>query len=89
MSRIWWKVLKFCKIVDSCWNCDSAWSGGNPNPENRTHCIFCGDKEGKITGWVWGYLIDPFGWLYQRNTKRCLLLKYDIGPDGKYHKKSV
>lgn len=72
---MWWKLLKKLCIVNSCPNCDSAWTGGNPNPENLTHCIVCGNKEGKITGWVWGRLIDPFYWLGQRNVKRNLQLK--------------
>lgn len=47
---MWWKFLKKLRIVNSCFNCDSAWTGGHPDPENLTHCIVCGDKEGKITG---------------------------------------
>lgn len=87
MFHKFWKILKLFKIVDSCPNCDSAWTGGNPNPEDRIDCIVCGDKNGKITGWVWGKLVDPFCWLGQRNVKRCLLLKYDVGPDGRYVKR--
>lgn len=86
MSRFWWKILKSCKIVDSCPNCDS---GEELGENEHLDCIVCGDKEGKITGWVWGKLIDPFCWIGQRNVKRCLLLKYDVGPDGKYIKKVV
>jgi hypothetical protein len=72
MKSIVWKALKFFHIVARCPNCESAWTGGCIDPENRTHCIVCGDKEGKITGWVWGGLIDPFCWLGQRNVSRNL-----------------
>jgi hypothetical protein len=71
-----WKLLKFLRIVERCPNCESAWTGGHPNPEDLTHCIVCGDKEGKITGWCWGKLVDPFCWIGQRNVKRNLSLKY-------------
>lgn len=67
-----WKLLKFLKIIEHCPNCESAWTGGDPNPENLTHCIVCGDKEGKITGWCWGRLVDPFYWIGQRNVSRNL-----------------
>lgn len=69
---MFWKLLKFLRIVDSCPNCESAWTGGNPNPENRTHCLVCGDKNGKITWWVWGKTVDPFCWLGQANVARNL-----------------
>lgn len=36
-------------FIESCPNCDSAWTGGHPNP----------------TGWVWSRLIDPFCWIGQ------------------------
>jgi hypothetical protein len=65
-----WKILRFLKIIDTCPNCESAWTGGNSSPENLTDCVVCGDKNGKITGWVWGKLVDPFC------VKRCLNLKY-------------
>jgi len=69
---MWYKILKKLKVVDSCPNCDSAWTGGCRNPQDRTHCIVCGDKDGKITGWVWGKLIDPFHWMGRRNVSRNL-----------------
>ena len=66
------KLLNKLHIVEGCPNCESAaveysWVG-----ITHTHCVVCGDKEGKITGWVWGKVIDPFCWLGQRNVARCL-----------------
>jgi len=80
MSTFWYRILKFCRIIAHCPNCESAWTGGNPNPEDLTDCVVCGDKDGKITGWVWGGLVDPFCWLGQRNVHRNLKRKYP----GKY-----
>jgi hypothetical protein len=71
-----WKLLKRLRIVERCPNCASAYTGGHPEPWTLTHCVVCGDGEGKITGWVWGRLIDPFCWLGQRNVKRNLKRKY-------------
>ncbi len=66
------KLLKKLRIIDTCPNCKSAWTGGHPNPETLTHCIVCGNKESKITGWVFGTLVDPFCWLGQYYVKRNL-----------------
>ena len=57
------RILRFFRIVDSCPNCDSAWSGGHPDPEVLMNCIICGDRYGRITGWVWGRVVDPFLWI--------------------------
>jgi len=65
-------ILKKLRIIASCPNCDSAWTGGCRDPEKRITCIVCGNKEGKITGWVWGKLIDPFCWIGQYYVKRNL-----------------
>ena len=70
MPRWLYKILKRCHIVDECPNCASAWTGGHNSPETLTHCMVCGDKEGKITGWVWGRLVDPFYWLGHRTVAR-------------------
>jgi len=72
------RLLKQLGIVARCPNCESAWTGGHPNPEELTHCIVCGDKEGKITGWVWGW-VDPFCWLGRRNVARNLRNRYPAG----------
>lgn len=81
MKISFWKILRLLHIIESCPNCDSAWTGGHPNPEDLTHCVVCGNKKGEITGWVWGKLIDPFCWLGQRNVarnmKRILREKYN------------
>ncbi|MCK9463027.1 MAG: hypothetical protein M0R80_25675 [Proteobacteria bacterium] len=83
MNQKLYKFLKFLHIVDSCPNCDSAWTGGCPNPEDRTTCIVCGDKESKITGWVWGKVVDPFCWLGQHNVARNLKLKNVLANENK------
>ena len=58
------KILRYNGlIVDSCPNCDSAWTGGHPNPQEITYCIICGNRKGEVTGWVWGRLVDPFLWI--------------------------
>ena len=65
------KILRYKGLViDSCPNCDSAWTGGHPNPQDLTHCIICGNRRGEITGWVWGRLIDPFLWINSRIVSR-------------------
>lgn len=33
---------------ESCSNCESAWTGGHPNPEYRRFCLFCGDASGTM-----------------------------------------
>lgn len=64
-----------CRLFTaSCPNCDSAWTGGCVDPENRTSCIVCSNRKGEITGWVWNRLVDPFlwysNWIVHRNLKR-------------------
>ena len=59
-----------CGLITDCPNCESAWTGGRPNPDDRKHCVVCGNKKGEITGWVWTRLVDPFGWLQQRTLRR-------------------
>lgn len=67
-----YKTLQALRIVARCPNCESAWTGGCPNPEELTHCLVCGDQHGKITGWVWGPLVDPFCWIGRRTVDRNL-----------------
>ena len=41
----------------SCPNCDSAWTGGHPNPDTLTWCVICSHpRTGKIRGWVWRWV---------------------------------
>lgn len=42
-------------ILIPCPNCESAWTGGHPQPETLEKCMVCGDpkKKGEITGYVW------------------------------------
>lgn len=70
------RLLKFLHIIDSCPNCEGAWTGGSPSPETLTHCVTCGNKRSEITGWVWGKLVDPFCWIGQRITARNLKYLY-------------
>jgi len=67
-----WRLLRWLRIVERCPNCESAWTGGCSDPASLTHCIVCGDKDGRITGWCWGRAVDPFYWLGQRNVARNL-----------------
>lgn len=73
---VMYKLLFKLHIIETCPNCDSAWTGGDPNPENLTSCVVCGNKEGKITGWVWGRLIDPFCWMGNRTVRKNLYKEY-------------
>ena len=76
------KILLKLHIIESCPNCDSAWTGGHPNPQDLTTCIVCGRrKDQKITGWVYGSLIDPFCWITHHIVKRNLA---KLTKDGKY-----
>lgn len=41
-------------FIETCPNCESAWSGGHPNPEDITWCVVCSDpRTGSLRGWVW------------------------------------
>jgi hypothetical protein len=71
------KLLYKLGIKARCPNCESAWTGGHPDPWTLTHCVVCGNKRGEITGWVWGRLIDPFCWLGQRNVARNMKKFYE------------
>ncbi len=70
MKTILWQVCKRLGIIARCPNCESAWTGGINDPYNETHCLVCGDKNGRITGWVWGTMIDPFRYLGQRTFRK-------------------
>ena len=72
MSKLFWRFLLLCRIVESCPNCESAHTGGCLSPESLEYCIVCGDKDGHITGWCWGKMVDPFCWLGHRNVARNL-----------------
>ena len=65
-------LLKRMCIIDSCPNCESAWTEKREQLSTRTNCIVCGNKQGEITGWVWGRLIDPFYWVGQWIVNRNL-----------------
>jgi len=56
MSKKMNKIYTFIKWVftETCPNCLSAWTGGNPNPEERKWCVVCSHpKTGKMRGWAW------------------------------------
>lgn len=51
MNNKIYRFLKIFRIVESCPNCDSAWT--HPDPGSITFCIVCGDGP---KGWVWRIL---------------------------------
>lgn len=70
----WFKKL----FINTCPNCDSAYSGGNPNPEERTWCIICSHPEtGKIRGWVWRWTWFH-RWLVARHNFAHLAVHMDL-----------
>ena len=59
-------MFRFLKwiFIDSCPNCESAWTGGHPNPYSITKCIVCDNpRTGEMRGWCWRW-----GWLSRRNV---------------------
>lgn len=39
-----------------CPNCESAWTGGHPDPDSITWCMVCSNpKTGEMRGWSWRY----------------------------------
>lgn len=57
MKSVLIKVAMKFRIIESCPNCDSAWTGGCPNPEYRRWCLICGPGP---MGWVWGWIVPMF-----------------------------
>ena len=55
MIKITMWLLRLVRIIYSCPNCGSAWTGGCPNPEEKTWCIICGEGP---RGWVWTNFIN-------------------------------
>ena len=46
--------MSFKFLKEPCPNCESAWTGGHPNPDGIVWCIVCSDPEtGELRGWVW------------------------------------
>ncbi len=64
-----WNRLRKIGVWDSCPNCDSAWTGGHPNPHTII-CVVCGqDKKEKVpNGWVWGWVVPM--WIQRRIVSR-------------------
>lgn len=78
-SRInigFWKAMKKIGVWEWCPNCESAWTGGRVNPEDREECIVCGqDKKTKTPNeWVWGWIVPGFisRWIIRRRINRTL-----------------
>lgn len=41
-------------FTTSCPNCESAYTGGHPDPDNRKFCIMCtSPKTGEMREWIW------------------------------------
>lgn len=59
-----------------CPNCESAMTGGHPDPESLTFCIVCSDlKTGQITGKVWRWAWLQRVLVVNRNAKKLGLMK--------------
>ena len=65
------RILKKLFMIE-CPNCASAWTGGDPNPQDRTFCLLCSDKTGKITGYIWRW-----SYLNRRTVNRNLEIGLD------------
>lgn len=59
------KRLLLWIFTERCPNCESAWTGGHPNPEDITFCALCSSPHtSKMRGWVWRLLF-----LARHNTR--------------------
>ncbi len=55
-------------LKTDCPNCESAWTGGNPDPEMRKFCVICSDpKTSEIRGWCWRWNWLHY-WLVSRHN---------------------
>lgn len=57
MKKFMIVLARKLKIIESCPNCESAWTGGCANPEYRRWCLVCGPGP---SGWVWGWVVPMF-----------------------------
>lgn len=38
----------------NCPECESAYTGGHPDPDHRAWCLLCSDPQtGEMRGWIW------------------------------------
>ena len=59
---------------ETCPNCESAWTGGHPDPESIHWCVLCSHpKTGKMRGWVWRW-----AWMHRLLVSRHNFAK--LGP---------
>lgn len=66
-ERPWWErwFTRFCP------NCESAWTGGHPNPETIEWCVVCSDpRTGEMRSWVWRWSWLQRVLVVNRNWKR-------------------
>lgn len=58
-------------LKEACPNCESAWTGGHPDPGSRDWCVICSDpKTGEIRGWVWRWNWLHFLLVSRRNFQK-------------------
>ena len=62
------KILLALGIIQRCPNCESAWTGGHPNPEEIHWCMLCGSGP---KGWIWGWIIPQFAkdWIVKQRLE--------------------
>ncbi len=46
-----YRTAMFVRLIETCPNCESAWTGGHPDPEERGWCLLCGPGP---RFWIWG-----------------------------------
>lgn len=54
------KLLRFLfrLLTTTCPNCESAWTGGHPNPQDLEWCVLCSSpRTGRMRHRVWRWLI--------------------------------
>jgi len=58
---------------ETCPNCESAWTGGHPNPEDIEFCVVCSDpKTGEIRGWVWRWCWFQRTFIVRKNYQKFI-----------------
>jgi hypothetical protein len=57
LRRTWVSPFKV-----TCPNCESAYTGGHPDPDSITFCVICSDpKTGELRDWIWRWT-----WLHKK-----------------------
>lgn len=66
-------------LTRSCPNCESAYTGGHPNPNARSFCVVCSDPcNGKIRGWVWRFNWFHSKFVVRKNVNFITRLSYGL-----------